>query len=312
MHRNNPSDCFRTIKQSNNENISPVKATIKSVPEAGIEPALPYGKQILSLSCLPIPPLGHWTRCLLLYCFIFTSCTKRNNIPTDGVDYQQLMRAQQAWMQGHEGAFIEIVESQRVGKEIFYATAAREYAKRGRWNWSLEDLTTSKQYALRCLGEDHHVQILLRNEHGLLTLKAIQALDMENDSLVACATWLTIAWSLQLHHRKVSSAHRDIELLYALGQWLQTIPKMRNDPWVLYAAVVSGTLVSSPDWVQISNRLDQLMRLKLDGLLPFERILLERTVVERDVFCATDIGSYGNLSSGQQERWLSHQYLCSR
>ena len=34
-----------------------MKATIKSVPEAGIEPALPYGKQILSLSCLPIPPL---------------------------------------------------------------------------------------------------------------------------------------------------------------------------------------------------------------------------------------------------------------
>lgn len=29
------------------------------VGEAGIEPALPYGKQILSLSCLPISPLAH-------------------------------------------------------------------------------------------------------------------------------------------------------------------------------------------------------------------------------------------------------------
>lgn len=29
------------------------------VGEAGIEPALPFGKQILSLSCLPISPLAH-------------------------------------------------------------------------------------------------------------------------------------------------------------------------------------------------------------------------------------------------------------
>ena len=28
------------------------------VAGAGIEPALPYGKEILSLSCLPIPPPG--------------------------------------------------------------------------------------------------------------------------------------------------------------------------------------------------------------------------------------------------------------
>ena len=32
---------------------------IRMVGEAGIEPALPFGKQILSLSCLPISPLAH-------------------------------------------------------------------------------------------------------------------------------------------------------------------------------------------------------------------------------------------------------------
>jgi len=31
----------------------------RMVGEAGIEPALPFGKQILSLSCLPISPLAH-------------------------------------------------------------------------------------------------------------------------------------------------------------------------------------------------------------------------------------------------------------
>ncbi len=30
-----------------------------SMPGAGIEPALPEGKEILSLMCLPIPPSGH-------------------------------------------------------------------------------------------------------------------------------------------------------------------------------------------------------------------------------------------------------------
>ncbi len=29
------------------------------VPEAGLEPAQPCDRQILSLMCLPIPPLGH-------------------------------------------------------------------------------------------------------------------------------------------------------------------------------------------------------------------------------------------------------------
>ena len=33
---------------------------VRLVPEAGIEPACPfYGRQILSLLCLPISPLGH-------------------------------------------------------------------------------------------------------------------------------------------------------------------------------------------------------------------------------------------------------------
>ena len=32
---------------------------VSVVPGAGIEPARPYGHQILSLTCLPIPPSGH-------------------------------------------------------------------------------------------------------------------------------------------------------------------------------------------------------------------------------------------------------------
>ena len=31
------------------------------VPEAGLEPARPDGHKILSLACLPIPPLGQLT-----------------------------------------------------------------------------------------------------------------------------------------------------------------------------------------------------------------------------------------------------------
>ena len=30
------------------------------VPEAGLEPATPYGGKILSLVCMPIPPLRHY------------------------------------------------------------------------------------------------------------------------------------------------------------------------------------------------------------------------------------------------------------
>ncbi len=29
------------------------------VPKAGVEPASPYEDKILSLACMPIPPLGH-------------------------------------------------------------------------------------------------------------------------------------------------------------------------------------------------------------------------------------------------------------
>ena len=39
--------------------------------------------------------------------------------PTEGVDYQQLQQAQKLWMQGLDEPFIAIIDSQRVGKEIF-------------------------------------------------------------------------------------------------------------------------------------------------------------------------------------------------
>ena len=41
--------------QSGKRELCPFKSV---VPAAGLEPARPYGQQILSLSCLPIPPSG--------------------------------------------------------------------------------------------------------------------------------------------------------------------------------------------------------------------------------------------------------------
>ena len=52
--RNNGS--FEGIKKGANSDFSDLSP---SVPGAGLEPARPRGQQILSLSCLPIPPSGH-------------------------------------------------------------------------------------------------------------------------------------------------------------------------------------------------------------------------------------------------------------
>ena len=286
-----------------------MNASEKSVPEAGIEPARPYGQQILSLSCLPIPPLGHWTRCFLVLCFIFCSCMKRKQNPTEGVDYQQLRSAQQSWSRGQEDRFKEIVASQRIGQEIFFAMGSRLFTERGRMNWSLSDLQQGKDYALQCLGQDHHVQILLRNEHGLMTLKAVQALDMENASLVECAKWLTISWSLQLHHRQMRSATRDIELLRALSEWLVTVPQLDSDPWVVYAQVLSLTLESSPDWVLVRTLFERLEG--FDRLLPFERLIVETAAVDHTQFCSVDIEAYFPLSEEHISRWTNLQFRCS-
>ena len=286
-----------------------MNASEKSVPEAGIEPARPYGQQILSLSCLPIPPLGHWTRCFLMFGFIFCSCMKSKQNPTEGVDYQQLRKAQQSWSGGQDDTFKEIVEAQKIGREIFYAMGARLFTERGRKQWSLSDLQQGKDYALQCLGQDHHVQILLRNEDGLMTLKAVQALDMENSSLVECAKWLTVSWSLQLHHRQMRSAKRDIALLRALSEWLVTVPQLNSDPWVVYARVVSLTLESSPDWVLVRALFDQLEG--FDALLSFERLIVETATVDHREFCSADMESYSPLSDGHISRWQNLQFRCS-
>ena len=279
----------------------------KSVPEAGIEPALPYGKQILSLSCLPIPPLGHWTRCILITALLFCSCVKGKQNTAEGVDYQQLQQAQKLWMQGLDGPFIEIIDSQRVGKEIFFAVAAKAFAERGRLEWSIEDLDRSQQYALQCLAEDHHFRILLRNEQGLLTLKAVQALDMNNPSLVECAKWLTVSWSLRLHHTQLYSAKRDIELLNALAKWLDTIPQLASDIWVDYVHVLTEVLKPAPNWIWIREQFDIIE--EMDTLLPFERLLLEQKI-EPDRLCTSDITQFSNLSEGQLSRWDDAQHLC--
>ena len=39
---------------------------------------------------------------------------------------------------------------------------------------------TEPTVCVKCLAEDYHFRILLRNERGILTLKAVQALDMNN------------------------------------------------------------------------------------------------------------------------------------
>ena len=279
----------------------------KSVPEAGIEPALPYGKQILSLSCLPIPPLGHWTRCVLVIAIVFCSCVKGKQNPTEGVDYQQLQQAQKLWMQGLDDPFMEIIDAQRVGKEIFFAVAAKAFAERGRLEWSIGDLELSQQYALKCLAEDYHFRILLRNERGVLTLKAVQALDMNNTSLVECAKWLTVSWALKLHHTQLRSATRDIELLNALAKWLKTTPQLTLDPWVDYAHVLAEVLKPAPNWIWVREQLDQID--DMDDLMAFERTILEYKI-DKERFCQMDIVQYTRLSVGQLERWQDAQYLC--
>ena len=258
----NVSALFASWKETSNEtrkkNKSPVKENNvwKNVPEAGIEPALPYGKQILSLSCLPIPPLGHVARYILVCAFVFCSCVKSKNNPSDGVDYQQLRVAQQAWAQGNGAGFKEVIDRQQNGQEIFLALGARQFTQRGRLEWTLDDLRQGELYALKCLGQDHHVKILLKNERGLLNLKVVQALDIDNDSLVECAKWYTIAKSLQLHHLRMYSAQRDIELLQALSQWLETVVT-QEDFWILYGQVVAETLSSTPDWVLVRKQFAQ-------------------------------------------------------
>jgi hypothetical protein len=279
----------------------------ESVPEAGIEPALPYGKQILSLSCLPIPPLGHWTRCIFVTALLFCSCVKGKQNPTEGVDYQQLQQAQKLWMQGLDGPFMEIVDAQRVGREIFFAVAAKAFAERGRVEWSIVDLERSQQYALKCLAEDYHFRILLRNERGILTLKAVQALDMNNTSLVECAKWLTVSGALKLHHTQLLSAERDIELLNAIAEWLKTTPQLTSDPWIDYAHILSEVLKPAPNWVWVREQLDQIA--DMDDLMAFERVMLERRI-DTERFCQTDIVQYPKLSVGQLARWQDAQYLC--
>jgi hypothetical protein len=46
---------LQRLKTKTRDNLSVIS---RYVPGAGIEPARPYGHQILSLTCLPIPPSG--------------------------------------------------------------------------------------------------------------------------------------------------------------------------------------------------------------------------------------------------------------
>ena len=227
--------------------------------------------------------------------------------PTEGVDYQQLQQAQKLWMQGLDDPFLYIIDSQQVGKEIFFAVAAKVFAQRGRLEWSIEDLVSSQNYALQCLAEDPHFRILMRNEQGLLTLKAVQALDMNNTSLVECAKWLTVSWSSRLHHTQLYSAQRDIELLNALAEWLDTIPQFQSDIWVDYAHVLAEVLRPAPNWIWVRSQLDTIEG--MDDLMPFERRFLEQKV-EPERFCETDITQFSELSEEQVERWNDAQYLC--
>ena len=48
--------------------------------------------------------------------------------------------------------FIAIIDSQRVGKEIFFAVAAKAFAQRGRLDWSIEDLVRSQKLRIAVFG----------------------------------------------------------------------------------------------------------------------------------------------------------------
>ena len=49
------------IRGKENGTTSKIKKLSRLVLEAGLEPARPKGHKILSLACLPIPPLEHLT-----------------------------------------------------------------------------------------------------------------------------------------------------------------------------------------------------------------------------------------------------------
>ena len=282
---------------------------LKNVPKAGIEPARPDGQQILSLSCLPIPPLGQiLRRSYVVLSLLFCSCTLRNSPQEQSVEFRTIQALQVAWQRGHVNTVQEILSQEFEHPEIYWAMGARLFTQKGRMEWSLDDLKQGKQYALQCIWEDSHFRNLVQINHGLISAQSIQALDMSNESLVECGRWLTISWALMVHYRGNRGVNTDVITLKKLGAWLRMIPSIQNDPWTLYADLLTTTLGDSVDWNKAYQLIEEIGT--LDPLFDLERIMLYQRHVQHEAFCQADPLDWAMLGSNHQQRLMREQYSC--
>ena len=286
---------------------------LKNVPEAGIEPALPYGKQILSLSCLPIPPLGQiLRRSYVVLCLLFCSCALRNSPQEQSVEFRTIQALQMAWHRNQIDEVHQILSQDFEHPEIYWAIGARLFTQRGRTEWSLDDLKQGREYALQCIWEDVHFRTLVQANNGLISAQSVQALDMGNSNLVECSRWLTISWALMLQYRGSQGAITDIKTLQRLGTWLRTIDTIQNDAWTVYADLQATLLGSDVNWSRVETLFDEINTTgSLDDLLDFERLILMERHVSHHTFCAVDPSEWAMLSQAHLQRLEDAQYLCA-
>ena len=286
---------------------------LKNVPEAGIEPALPYGKQILSLSCLPIPPLGQiLRRSYVVLSLLFCSCTLRNSPQEQSVEFRTIQALQMAWHRNQMDDVHQILSQDFEHPEIYWAIGARLFAQRGRTEWSLTDLKQGRAYALQCVWEDVHFRTLVQANNGLISAQSVQALDMGNANLVECSRWLTISWALMLQYRGSQGAVSDIQTLQRLGVWLRTIPTIQDDPWTIYAELQVTLLGTDVNWSRVKTLFEELEAVgKFDTLLDFEKVILMDRHLSHNAFCSVDGAEWAMLSKSHLQRLSDAQYLCT-
>ena len=276
------------------------------MPKAGLEPARPDGQQILSLPCLPIPPLGHNVGWFATVCILFCSCSLRKQDSEQALLFRTLQAAQIAWQRGNDAEFESIIRAPSENSEIYFALATRLYSQRGRVNWDLSDLQKGKQYALQCLWKDFHFRTLVTANQGIVNAQSVKALNVNNSNLVECGKWLTISWALTIHKRELSGVQSDVETLQKLGVWLTTIPSVEEDPWVQYAKLLTLS-VGEVDWPKLRDAFNDLQN--FDSLIKFEENMMYTRYTDRPLFCDFPMEEI-TVSDNHLLYWEDQQYLC--
>ncbi len=284
-----------------------MNANKKSVPKAGLEPARPDGQQILSLSCLPIPPLGHNAGWVAAVSLLFCSCALRKQDSEQAMLFRILQGAQVAWQQGDDVQFESIVNQSSDNSEILYAMATRLYTQRGRENWDLSDLQRGKQYALKCLWEDFHFRTLVTANHGIINAQSVKALDINNPTLVECGKWFTVSWALTIHNRELRGVQSDVETLQKLGLWLGTIESVQEESWTQYARLLALSVGEQVDWTDLGKAFDEVNN--FDNLIQFERLMLHTRYTNLQEFCDTTI-EHLKISENHKNHWKNQRHLC--